>query len=119
MGYGALASHERVVLDVAALEAEVNNGGLHQFFFNSDGDRVAPVIDALRIIGAPHAAEIVEEACRLFPDGGPSADRGVRQDQLEQLDDDSFESLDERFYSYPDPIGELLEAYWKKNSLPA
>ncbi len=118
IGYGGLASHERVVLDVAALEAAVNNGGLHQFFFNSASDRVAAIIDALKIIGARHAAEIVEEACRVFADGGPSADRNVRQDQLEQLDDDSFDSLDERFYSYPEPLGELLEMYWKKNPLP-
>lgn len=119
LGYDALAAHERVVVDVAALEAEVNNGGLEQFFFNSAGDRVAATIDALESIGASRAAEIVKQACQLFPGGQPKADRDLRQDQLEHLDPNSFESLDERFYSYPDPLEELVEAYWEKTAPPA
>jgi hypothetical protein len=47
------------VLDVNAIEADVNNGGFHQFFFNSAGDRVVQDIAALRLIGANKAADML------------------------------------------------------------
>jgi hypothetical protein len=34
------------------LEAEVNNGGFHQYFYNSAGDNTAEAIRALEEIGA-------------------------------------------------------------------
>lgn len=115
-GYGSLAPHERIVFDVSALEAEVNNGGFHQFFFNSEADRVPEIIEALQAIGASTVAGVVQEACRLFPSGGPSRRRSDRQEQLEQIGDEQFDALDERFYAYPDPLSQLVVAYWQKNA---
>ena len=46
-GYDTLSHAERVVLDVTAVEADVNNGGFHQFFYNDSGDRVKEGIAAL------------------------------------------------------------------------
>jgi hypothetical protein len=37
---------------VSNLEAEINNGGFDQYFFNSTGDRTAETIRALELIGA-------------------------------------------------------------------
>ncbi len=95
------------------LEAEVNNGGFHQFFFNSAGDRTADTIRALKVIGAVRTAEIVGEAAAMFPGGMPSADRYKRQNQLEQVspNGDEFDSLDERFYRYEEDLESLVEAY--------
>lgn len=115
-GYDSLAPPERIVFDVNALEAEVNNGGFHQFFFNSEADRVPEIIEALQAIGASTVAGIVQEACRLFPAGGPSRDRYARQEQLEQVGDERFDALDRRFYAYPDPLSQLVVAYWQKNA---
>ncbi len=116
-GYDSLTPAEKIVSLVSALEAEMNNGGFDQLFFNAAGDRIGEIIDALRRIGAANAAAIVDEACRIFPEGKPSADRDARQDQLDQLSEESFEELDERFYEYPDPLGELVLAYWEKSAL--
>jgi hypothetical protein len=116
-GYDVLEPYEKVVVDVAGLEAEVNNGGFDQFFFNSASDRAPAIVAALKAIGAFRAAEILEEACQLFPRGKPSEDRSVRQEQLEKIDPDRLDALDERFSQYPDPIGELLERYCRKKSL--
>lgn len=115
-GYDSLAPSERVVFDVNALEAEVNNGGFHQFFFNSEADRVPEIIEALEAIGASTVAGIVREACRLFPAGGPSRDRYARQEQLDRIDDEQLGALDQRFYAYPEPLGQLVVAYWQKNA---
>ncbi|HEX9104424.1 MAG TPA: DUF4375 domain-containing protein, partial [Polyangia bacterium] len=58
---------ERTLLDVALLEGEVNNGGLHQYFFNSAGERAVATIASLEAIGAPGAAAILREAVGRFP----------------------------------------------------
>ncbi|MGZ3408675.1 MAG: DMP19 family protein [Polyangia bacterium] len=44
-GETAFAPVERTLLDIALVEAEVNNGGFHQYFFNSAGDRAMPAPD--------------------------------------------------------------------------
>ena len=51
-GFAALNAHQKVLFSVNALESEVNNGGLCQFFVNSSR-AVAPFIsDSLGLIGA-------------------------------------------------------------------
>jgi hypothetical protein len=107
--FASLSPSERIFVLIWELEAEVNNGGFHQFFFNSAGDHAAGTAGALRRIGAQRAAYIVERATSLFPDG-PPADRSVRQDVLEEVDPDLalFEELDSEFYEYPDDLTTLL-----------
>ena len=55
---------DEVVDLIDALEGEVNNGGFHQYFYNSAGDRTAETIQALEIIGAFAMADIVTEPFR-------------------------------------------------------
>lgn len=114
-GYASLAVPGKVVSDVSTLEAEVNNGGFHQYFFNSAGDHAAEAVRGLEQIGALSAAAIVKEACRLFPEGQPNADRRARQLQLDAISESTLDALDRRFYAYPDPIGDLLLAYAKQS----
>ena len=52
---------------IDALEGEVNNGGFHQFFYNSAGDRTTETIQALEIVGAFAMADIVRRAAQMFP----------------------------------------------------
>lgn len=41
-----------------ALEAEVNNGGYNQFYFNSSGQFYKHLPDALKLVGAPKFADL-------------------------------------------------------------
>jgi hypothetical protein len=119
LGYDALSHAERVVLDVTAVEADVNNGGFHQFFYNSTGDRVVQSIAALHEIGAHATAAIVEEACARFPKGEPDPKWFARQKQLlDKLSFEEFYDLDKRFFEYPDDTSGFLIAYWLKNGGP-
>jgi hypothetical protein len=95
------------------LEAEINNGGFDQFFFNSAGDRAAETIIALKEIGAVHTANIVLAACSKFPEGMPPKDRYSRQDLLEQVspDNEAFEEEDAAFYEYKDDLASLVANY--------
>ena len=66
---------EELVDLIGALEREVNNGGFHQYFYNSAGDRTAETIQALEIVGAFRMADIVKRAAQMFPSGMPPKDR--------------------------------------------
>ncbi len=99
---------------IEALEAEINNGGFDQFFFNSAGDRTKETIDALNAIGAAHTAAIVRAAAGKFPGGLPPQDRDERQALLlEQVspDSDAFGDEDAAFLEYRDDLGALVSRY--------
>lgn len=101
---------------VAGLEDEVMNGGFNQYFFNSAGDDAVAALDALALIGASATRALLVEACSRFPEGAPSRERFVRQDELDALDPDVevFEQLDNAFFAYPDDLDSLLEAYERR-----
>jgi hypothetical protein len=58
-GYASLSSAEKTLYVIWWLEAEVNNGGFDQYFFNSAGDNARDVPPALERIGAPVTAALV------------------------------------------------------------
>lgn len=95
------------------LEAEVNNGGFDQFFFNSAGDNTEETIQALKVIGANHTAGIVQLAASKFPSGMPPIDRFKRQGELQVIspESDLFEDLDEAFLEYRDDLASLVDGY--------
>ena len=114
-----LSRAEQVFRVIWELEAEVNNGGFHQYFSNSSGDTAFAVVDALKAVGAHHAARIAADANGVFPRSAPPRDRTQRQHLLDSLGPEQrtlLESLDEEFYRYPDNLTELLYGYVKRNS---
>lgn len=104
----------RTVVDlVLDVEAEVNNGGFHQFFNNSSGDNTADTIVALETIGATAMADILKRAAARFPNGFPPK---IRSERLAELwnsfsKTDEFWDLDEEFFAYPDDLSGLIAAY--------
>jgi hypothetical protein len=102
--------HKEIARLIGNLEAEVNNGGFDQFFYNSAGDDTAETIRALQSIKADTTAEIVKRAAAKFPDGMPPKERSQRQDLLFQVspESDAFDELDGEFYGYPDDLADLL-----------
>jgi hypothetical protein len=98
---------------IEELEAEINNGGFDQFFFNSTGNRTAETIEALKAIRAFKTAEIVTRAASKFPGGMPPTEWFERQNILEQVspESDAFENEDKAFYEYQDDLANLLATY--------
>jgi len=62
VGFEDLSEIDRILVSIWALEADVNNGGFHQYYFNSSGDTAHYAPAALRAIGAPIMACIVDKA---------------------------------------------------------
>ena len=112
-GYSNLSYRDQVLIAIWCLEAEVNNGGFHQFYFNSAGDYAQVVSSMLRTIEAHTMASTVDGANALFPAPGPPSDRYERQAVLEALTDAgvSFDECDNKFLAYPEDLTDLLTRY--------
>lgn len=112
--FDALSQRDKILIAIWGLEADVNNGGFDQYYFNGAGDQALFAAGALEEIGARNMAAIVREANQKFGANGPARDRTTRQEQLERLtasDEGLFDPLDRRFYDYPDDIAALLIAF--------
>jgi Domain of unknown function (DUF4375) len=103
----------RVVYCLHQLEAEVNNGGFHQFFSNSSGEYVRETIKALTDIGAAKTCDLLKRAVAIcFPEGYP-ADAKNYESVVADLDDveDDLEQLDQEFFRYAEPLADLVNEY--------
>ena len=115
-GYGedlsVLSSSERIFFVTLLLEAEVNNGGFSQYFFNSSGDYANEVAAAYEEIGAVKTAEICRKACSLFGEEVPR-DWELRQTLL--MLHDEYEPVlnecDSAFYAYEEDLASLTRDY--------
>lgn len=119
-GIDQLNQHEIIVFSVWRLEAEVNNGGFRQFFWNSSGDLAEETVDSLMKLGAPETASIVQAAIANFGDHGVPKDRERRQVVLEELEQAGrlkLDSLDSEFYTYPDNLELLMYTYAQSNGM--
>lgn len=88
---------QRLVFALHWYDAEVNNGGHDQFYWNSTGIVWRDALAAYRAIGAPGIADILQQSADRLG-GSPALDRGDRQQQLSDLAP-NFNDLDERFYA--------------------
>lgn len=101
------------------IEAEVNNGGFDQYYFNGAGEHARLVPAALHEIGAHKMAQIVERANALFGPDGPPVDADERDVGLFKITDDdeeAWEQLDREFQAYPDDIAALLVKHFGLDS---
>jgi hypothetical protein len=114
-----LVSHparKQVALCLHKLEAEVNNGGFHQFFGNSSGELVPETLRALDAIGAPKTKALLEQAIAVaFPSGYPSDTSEVSL-KLADFDEvaDGLEPLDQAFYRYQEPLSDLVNSFLER-----
>lgn len=85
-------------------QAEVNNGGLHQFFINPTAVLAPEAVEGFRALNLNDCATVVEEASAFF--GKPYPREQLRRVELldrvpgkTRAERDPFIKLDERFYS--------------------
>ena len=112
-----LTASERTFYINMQLEAEVDNGGFSQFFFNSGGNFSNEIVSSMREIGAETTAKICEKAISVFGCEIP-ADRVKRQEMLENSTEDIERTLhdcDDEFYKCQDNLLELNYQFVMKN----
>lgn len=111
--FAAAAPKVQTAYCMHRFESEVNNGGFHQFFFNSSGEYVQETRRALAAIGAVATRDLFERAVAIgFPKGYP-ADPRQHQECLSDTDDivDLLYPLDLEFYKYAEPLEDLVNEY--------
>ena len=111
--FDSLAPSTRIAYCLHQLEAEVNNGGVYQFFSNSSGEYVPETLQALSDIGAPRTRALLEQAVAIAFPGGYPADPTSFADALADFDDvaDGLEPLDAQFFVYAEPLADLTNHY--------
>jgi len=115
-GSDVLSSEEMVGVGVWLLEAEVNNGGFDQYYFNSSGELAIQTVAALRTIGADRTARLLAAANSEFPNSLPPADRTLRQEKLDEIRDVvRFYALEEEFYQGHEDLTALLAAHLRSS----
>ncbi len=118
-GFNGLTRQEQVVHCVWWLEAEVNNGGFHQFFSNSAGDLTEQTLEALDAIGAQKTKLLLQRA--IGTAFGETAPPSIRKDRNRLLDRDTeaeegrlfdeLSELDTAFYKYEDSLEDLVNTW--------
>jgi Domain of unknown function (DUF4375) len=113
-GYDSLPEHQRFYSAVFMCDAEINNGGLAQYFVNSSGDNWRDALAGLEAMGSTDRLNIVKEAISLFGTAGPSENRSQRQDQLSKIfkkNDAIFEELESRYYASTEVVEVLATQF--------
>jgi hypothetical protein len=111
--FRALEPRVQIACCLHRLEAEVNNGGFHQFFANS-GEYLPETLHALSAIEATATRALLERAAAVaFPDGYP-VNPGGYENALADFDAvaDELEPLDSEFYAYAEPLADLVNRYF-------
>ena len=116
-GADALSPLQRDALCVMSFQGELNNGGMHQYLFNSSGDLARETPDVLRRIGADDIASLLETANAYFGSDGPPVDRDSRVSELLALPEDeqqAIHDLSDEFFDAEDGglcLADLFDAY--------
>ncbi|HMC84595.1 MAG TPA: DMP19 family protein [Chitinophagaceae bacterium] len=115
--YNNLTEQQRLFYLNQNLEREINNGGFEQYFRNSSGDNAHETILSLKAIGAYKTADILQQAIDQFPNKQVSKVREERIKSIEQIEEvvnEVWNKLGQKFFKYEDDLNALNIAYVKK-----
>jgi uncharacterized protein DUF4375 len=125
-GFGNLSEPEKIYYSVALLRNEINNGGFHQYFFNSSGSYYDHAERGLLLLGSTQTLELLRQAKEIvFPTISVPVDTETRRDLLPALEPDAptpewfrrLDELDQQFYASPDDVTPRLKAYAREQRL--
>jgi hypothetical protein len=96
------------------VEAEVNNGGFNQYYWNSAGQFADEAPDAFAYFGAEQCAELMREANRVRAAEAAAIEKYRDRETIEAFSESHRESklgpLDKRFYALAENLGAMKVA---------
>jgi hypothetical protein len=104
--YAATPVKQRTVIAAYWLQAEVLNGGLHQFFSNDTGVLAPEAVAACRALSMPALAGVTERAMAWFGEPYPR-ERETRQAALTAFSETHGDGADP-FADFDDEIADLI-----------
>ena len=102
------------------LQAEVNNGGFSQYFWNSSSQFGLEALEGFRLLGAKEHAEIVEQAIAVAMEQVPAYEKlKEREHPIKAYQEwdkvSNFDDLDSRFYGIEEDIDKLRDKYIREH----
>lgn len=98
------------------LEAEVNNGGYNQFYFNSSGQFYKLLPGALRLVGANRFAKLTKKANDIYEKESKKIKKhqdGTLEGFSKSYEDNPLNDFDDKFYTlYNDENLQQLQVYF-------
>jgi Domain of unknown function (DUF4375) len=110
-----LAPGFMIIYATWGVEAEVNNGGFNQYFWNPTGQFAAEAVEGFRAIGAPAHAALVSRAIEVERKEHDRLEalkaRGTLQAFSESYEANPLNELDDEFYRLAEDISALRIAF--------
>jgi hypothetical protein len=101
------------------VEAEVNNGGFNQYFFNSEGRLAELALSGFGKLGASDHERLMREAMAVYERVRPRLEKareaGTAEAFSDTYEDGDFEALDEQFYELDTDLSALRIRYIRKH----
>jgi len=108
-----LSIPQRYLFAIYWYTSEVNNGGHHQFYFNSTGIVWEDAMNGFKEIGLTELYENLQESAKRFGTT-PCKDVCQRRKQLWELKL-NFDDIDDKYYENDNKIWSAMMEYIKKN----
>ncbi|MCS4225827.1 DMP19 family protein [Sphingobacterium sp. BIGb0165] len=89
---------------ISQLQAEVNNGGYNQFYFNSSGQFATALPEALKLVGATKFADLTERANSTFE---------KEKSKITEDQDGTIEGFSKSYEN--NPLNKFDEEFYKLN----
>lgn len=96
-----LSLGKQAIFSIWMLQAEVNNGGFNQFYYNSTGQFAKMAKDGLELIEALKYAKLAEQANTTYStikDGLATKDKSSIESFSKSYQDNPLNKLDDQFY---------------------
>ncbi|MCG8390001.1 MAG: DMP19 family protein [Cytophagales bacterium] len=115
-----LTRGQQAMFSVWWVEAEVNNGGFNQFYFNSSGRYAQVAVDGFELFGATKFADLMRRANQVYKENKERLkkyDDGTLESFSESYKDNPLNALDEEFYALynSEPLNALRVKYIREN----
>lgn len=117
-GFQTLSDSAKAYYALTLFQDEVNNGGFHQFFFNSSGSYYDLIENGLATLDEPQMRELLHRAKEIvFAEMPVPVDMEVRRERMRECAPSVLDELDQRFYSMPDTLTPKLKAFARESGL--
>ena len=115
-----LTPGQRAIYVAWIVEAEVNNGGFNQFYFNSSGQLADMSEEAFKTIGATKFADLVRQANLIYDEIKEDLEKyndGTTESFSKSYEENPLNDLDDKFYKlYADePLSPIKIKYIREN----
>ena len=108
------------LVDMGYIYPVIHCDGLAYYFQRDEADRWPEVVEALRVVGAYHHAELLSVAAKLFGPAGPSLNMDERVKQFEMMGEgfpDRLRELEEKSSRIGEELEVLLLIYLLENQV--